>query len=89
MPVMDGFEFIQRLRADPARARLRVLALTALDRHQHYQQTLAAGFDGHLSKPVEWNRLVWLLQGERRGRARPLRARASRNAGRVEPEASR
>lgn len=85
MPVMDGFELIRRLRAEPAHARLRVYALTALAQPHDYLQTLAAGFDGHLAKPVEWDRLVRVLSGERRRSDRQSAPRPPRAGRRVRP----
>ncbi|MEW7847193.1 MHYT domain-containing protein [Massilia aurea] len=54
MPVVDGFEFIRRLRALPDRviASVPVIALTAFARQEDEQQALAAGFDDFLAKPL-------------------------------------
>ena len=53
MPVMDGYAFIARLRRNPRLARLCVIAVTALGEYSDLLQTWAAGFDGHLAKPVD------------------------------------
>jgi CheY-like chemotaxis protein len=60
MPVEDGYSLIARLR-DLERQRggfLPAVALTAYARKEDRQRTLAAGFQMHLSKPVEPNELV-------------------------------
>lgn len=60
MPVEDGYSLIARVR-DLERQRggfLPAVALTAYARKEDRQRTLAAGFQMHLSKPVEPNELV-------------------------------
>ncbi len=82
MPTMDGFELARRLRVDPRTARTRVVALTGLDDEADYLRTLEAGFDGHLTKPVEYDTLgaaLWrLLPSGRAPAGRPRRARRRR-----------
>jgi CheY-like chemotaxis protein len=58
MPDLDGFEFIARLRADPRRAHVPVVAVSGLARAADYERTRAAGFDAHLSKPFDDRALV-------------------------------
>ena len=61
MPVMDGIEFIRRLRSDPATAGIPILAASG-DTH------LAGAADAVLEKPYDDRRLVMLvnsLLGER------------------------
>jgi|HubBroStandDraft_6_1064221.scaffolds.fasta_scaffold1487632_1 CheY-like chemotaxis protein len=53
MPVLDGFGVIRRLRAEPATARLRVLAATAYAMRGDREKVMEAGFDGYLSKPID------------------------------------
>jgi CheY-like chemotaxis protein len=52
LPGIDGVEALGRLRADPATASIRVVALTALAMKEDRERFLAAGFDGYLEKPV-------------------------------------
>src|SRR5581483_1357431 len=62
MPRMDGFAFIAHLRQHPTLARRPVLALTAYGSDADYRQTWAAGFDGHLTKPVSVEKLIAALR---------------------------
>jgi CheY-like chemotaxis protein len=52
MPRLDGCRVVERLKADPALARIPVIALTGLDAPDTVLRTLEAGFDGHLVKPI-------------------------------------
>jgi CheY-like chemotaxis protein len=54
MPVMDGVEFIRRLRADPATAGIPILAASG-DTH------LAGSADAILQKPYDDHRLVTIV----------------------------
>jgi two-component system, cell cycle response regulator DivK len=53
LPGMDGVEALGRLRADPATADVRVLAVTAFAMKEDRERFLAAGFDGYLEKPLD------------------------------------
>ncbi|MBW4488762.1 MAG: PAS domain S-box protein [Trichocoleus desertorum ATA4-8-CV12] len=53
MPERDGYEFIQQVRANPHMGNIPAIALTAYAREEDQQRSLAAGFQMHLSKPVE------------------------------------
>jgi CheY-like chemotaxis protein len=60
MPHADGYSLIRQLRARPPESggTTPVIALTAYARPQDRRQTAAAGFDEHLSKPVDLPELV-------------------------------
>ena len=62
MPVMDGVQATQRLRAIPALAQLPVVALTAGAFKSNQQQALAAGMNEHLSKPMDVEHAVALIR---------------------------
>ena len=52
LPGMDGVEALSRLRANPATAGIRVVALTAFAMKEDRERFVAAGFDGYLEKPI-------------------------------------
>jgi len=53
MPVIDGYEVVRRLRADPACSGLAIVALTAYSMPGDHARVLSSGFDGYLSKPID------------------------------------
>ncbi|RYF25790.1 MAG: response regulator [Comamonadaceae bacterium] len=61
MPGMDGYEVVARLRKDPGLAHTRVVALTGWGTQHDRARTRAAGFDDHLTKPVNPENLLALL----------------------------
>ncbi|MBW3627927.1 MAG: response regulator [Gemmatimonadetes bacterium] len=58
MPKRDGYDTAAQLRADPATAKLPILALTALASPDVQERALRAGCDLVLTKPVAPNALV-------------------------------
>ena len=70
LPGMNGIEALAQLRADPATARIPVIAFTASVTPTDRSQISEAGFDGFLSKPIN---LKEFLETVRRhcGGARP------------------
>lgn len=58
MPLMDGLEFARRVRQNPAYHQVLLIAVTANDSPADLRKTWAAGFDGHLVKPVTSDQLV-------------------------------
>jgi PAS domain S-box-containing protein len=65
MPGIDGYETLNRLRAVPGAARVFAIAMTGYGSQDDRQRTAAAGFDAHLTKPVELNSLVGLINEAR------------------------
>lgn len=65
MPGLDGYELLERVRAlDEARGgRTLAVALTAFAREQDRQRAMDAGFQAHLSKPVDPNELIATVSG--------------------------
>ena len=52
LPGINGIEALRQVRADPACARIPVVAFTASVTPTDRSQISAAGFDGFLSKPI-------------------------------------
>jgi signal transduction histidine kinase/ActR/RegA family two-component response regulator len=61
LPGMNGYEVIERLRTDPATAGLVIVALTGWGNDDDRRRTHEAGFDHHLTKPVDREQLEQLL----------------------------
>jgi CheY-like chemotaxis protein len=57
---MDGYELATRMRqcADPP---LRLIALTGYGEDEALERTHRAGFDAHLIKPVELDKLIEVI----------------------------
>jgi len=58
LPVMDGWEAIRRLKANPETAGIPIIALTAHARAEDEKTARDAGADDFDTKPVDLNRLV-------------------------------
>jgi two-component system, cell cycle response regulator DivK len=58
LPDIDGLRALELLRADPETADLRVVAFTAHAMVGDRGRALDAGFDGYLSKPIEFATFV-------------------------------
>jgi len=52
LPGLDGYEVARRLRAHPGGEGVRIYAMTGYGQEEDRRRSLAAGFDGHLVKPV-------------------------------------
>jgi two-component system, cell cycle response regulator DivK len=57
LPRMDGLELTRRLKADPARCEITIIALTAYAMKGDDAKAFAAGCDGYLSKPIDIDEL--------------------------------
>jgi two-component system sensor histidine kinase/response regulator len=58
MPQMNGFEVLERLRADPATAPIPVIVLTALAQERDIERAVASGAQGYVIKPFEPDELL-------------------------------
>ncbi|MDR0611546.1 MAG: response regulator [Planctomycetaceae bacterium] len=61
MPVMDGFETIKHIRANPRYAEMPVIALTAHAFAEEIQKCFDHGMNGHLAKPIDVRALQKIL----------------------------
>lgn len=62
MPVMNGYEAITRIRQMPTRKRIPIIALTAKAMKEDKAKILQAGATDYLSKPINLDRLLALMQ---------------------------
>jgi signal transduction histidine kinase/ActR/RegA family two-component response regulator len=74
MPGMDGYEVARRIRQRPENAGMQLIALTGWSQPQDRRRSREAGFDHHLSKPVDIGALQGLLDA---ARPSPVHAHAS------------
>ncbi|KFI05636.1 response regulator [Massilia sp. BSC265] len=61
LPGIDGYEVARRLRRDPATRHIRLIALTGYGLAEDHRRVMEAGFDQHLVKPVDMDRLLEAL----------------------------
>jgi two-component system, cell cycle response regulator DivK len=54
LPDMDGWQALDRLRANESTAGIRVIAFTAHAMMGDRDRVLEAGFDGYISKPIDF-----------------------------------
>ncbi len=74
LPVMDGFEVAQALRAAAPTSNIGLVAVTGYGQESDRRRTREAGFEEHLVKPIDLDQLeLWL----RRWRQRSRRAAAA------------
>jgi CheY-like chemotaxis protein len=62
MPDLDGYEVARRIRAHPEHCHALLIALTGWGQAQDQARSRAAGFDHHLIKPLDVDRLRELLE---------------------------
>src|SRR5262249_21877965 len=67
MPEIDGLEVARRLRARSDGKGMFLVAVTGFGQPDDYRQTTAAGFDHHLTKPLDPIVVRDLLAPRRRG----------------------
>jgi signal transduction histidine kinase/ActR/RegA family two-component response regulator len=65
LPDMDGAELARRLRAQPETADALLVAVTGYGQDSDRERTRAAGFDHHLVKPLDLEKLHAILDGVR------------------------
>jgi signal transduction histidine kinase/DNA-binding response OmpR family regulator len=61
LPVMDGYEVARRLRAQPSAQRLVLIAASGYGQEEDQLRSIEAGFDTHLTKPLDPPHLTDLL----------------------------
>ena len=63
MPSMDGYEAARRIRSEPGSQTVLMIALTGWGQSDARQRTIEAGFDHHLTKPVNFDEIKRLANG--------------------------
>jgi CheY-like chemotaxis protein len=58
LPIMDGYEATQRLKADPATKAIPIIALTAAAGQEDRRRAVTAGADEYETKPIDFDRLL-------------------------------
>ncbi len=61
LPGLDGYEVARRLRAEPMTRACLLIAITGYGQSDDHARSEAAGFDSHLVKPVEPDRVLALI----------------------------
>jgi two-component system, cell cycle response regulator DivK len=76
LPGMDGLELTRRLKADPERRDIVIIAVTAYAMKGDEAKALAAGCDGYVAKPIDVQTFPILIREhlERRKRNQPFEA---------------
>ena len=64
MPCMDGYEAARRIRGKPGSKDVLMIALTGWGQSDARQRTIEAGFDHHLIKPVNFDEIKRLANGQ-------------------------
>jgi CheY-like chemotaxis protein len=61
MPGINGFDVARRIRSDQSRANTVIVAVTGWGQAEDRERTREAGFDYHLTKPVDAGAIFALL----------------------------
>lgn len=62
MPVMNGIEFLQAVKAAPELKRIPVVALTTSDEQKDKVETFELGVAGYMRKPVDYQQFVEIIR---------------------------
>jgi CheY-like chemotaxis protein len=63
LPVIDGYTLCKKMKADPRLKNCRMIALTGYSQADDILRAQQAGFDLHLTKPIDPHELERLLAG--------------------------
>lgn len=62
MPIMNGIEFLQSVKADPGLRRIPVVVLTTSDEQEDKVRSFDLGVAGYMAKPVDYRRFVEVMR---------------------------
>ncbi len=62
LPIIDGWDATARLKADPATSGIPIVGLTAHAMVEDKQRALKAGCDDYATKPVEFEKLLAMIE---------------------------
>jgi CheY-like chemotaxis protein len=62
MPMMNGYELARTLRSQPGYEKVPMVAVTGYSMFDDRERSLAAGFNAHLTKPIEPHVLLDLIE---------------------------
>ncbi len=71
MPGLDGYEVARRIRREPWGRDILLIAMTGWGQEKDKREASEAGFDSHLTKPVDVEQLERLIAGSQSGAAVP------------------
>jgi CheY-like chemotaxis protein len=63
LPGIDGLELTRRLKSDPQRRAIKIVALTAYAMKGDEEKARAAGCDGYVTKPIDPDTLPGIVAG--------------------------
>lgn len=62
MPVMNGYEVVQKIKAEAPIDRIPIVAVTASSMTGDSDKAISAGFDGYIAKPIEPRTFIQLIE---------------------------
>ena len=68
MPELNGYDAARKIREQPWGKEIAIIALTGWGQEDDRRKSKEAGFDGHLVKPVDYDKLLELLASLTNGR---------------------
>ena len=64
LPKLDGYEVARRIRARRGSNGVKIVAITGWGQEEDVRRSRAAGFDAHVTKPIDYPVLLDLLRGQ-------------------------
>lgn len=71
LPVLNGFDAVRMLKADPRTRDIPVIAVTALAMKGDRERVLETGADGYVSKPVQFDDVLCQIDRHLAEKAKP------------------